>query len=90
MGKKKLKEADGPECFWVNHGPVLRNLEELHRALQEMSDAQYKHHVEGGRNDFAVWVAEVLEDPKCASSLRRVKRRTTAADRVGACLGKKK
>lgn len=89
MGKKKRIVAEGPECFWVHHGPILRTLEELRRALQEMSDEQYKHHIEGGRNDFSVWIKEILKDPTCAQAIRRVKKRETAISKVAACLKKK-
>jgi hypothetical protein len=58
----------------VNHGPVLKNLAELRNALaHHISDAQFKHHVGAGRNDFADWVEAVLQDATCAAALRRAK-----------------
>lgn len=67
-------DAPPDKCFWVNHGPVLRNLAELRDALaHHISDAQFAHHVDTGRNDFADWVEAVLQDAACAAALRRAK-----------------
>jgi hypothetical protein len=70
----------------VNHGPVLKNLGELRDALAHISDAQFAHHVGGGRNDFADWVEGVLEDAACAKALRRVKTRAAALRAVESSL----
>jgi hypothetical protein len=67
-------DAPPEKCFWVNHGPVLKNLGDLRDALaHHVSDAQFAHHVGAGRNDFADWVETVLKDVACAKALRRAK-----------------
>ncbi|MBI1975729.1 MAG: hypothetical protein HYS59_01870 [Candidatus Vogelbacteria bacterium] len=53
--------AHGVHCFWVNNGPVVCTLIDLRDAMQRMSDEQYLHHT-SGRNDFANWVRDVLDD----------------------------
>jgi len=74
-----LTQAPPDKCFWVNHGPVLRNLRELREALAgTISDEQFAFHVGAGKNDFATWVADVLNDVKCASSLRRARTKPAA------------
>ena len=74
-----LADAPPEQCFWVNHGPVLKNLGELRDALaHHISEAQFAHHVGAGRNDFADWVGAVLEDAACAKALRRAKTRLGA------------
>jgi len=73
-GPRALVDAPPDQCFWINHGPVVKNLRELRDALaQGLSDAQYAHHVGAGKNDFANWVEAVLDDAKCAQALRRAK-----------------
>jgi len=73
-GPRAVVDAPPDKCFWINHGPVVKNLRELRDALaQGLSDAQFAHHVGAGRNDFANWVEAVLDDATCARALRRAK-----------------
>lgn len=71
--------AAGAECFWVNDGQVLKNLEELATALSEMHKKVFAHHVSKEKNDFADWVEFVLHDQSCASDLRSSKTPSSAA-----------
>jgi len=75
---KSLKQAKAVECFWVNEGPILKDLLELERALAAMSDEVFKRHVGGGRNDFAEWVEHVLMDAAAAADLRKTRKPQTA------------
>ena len=76
---RALVHAPPDRCFWINHGPVVKNLRELRDALaQSVSDAQFAHHVGAGKNDFANWVEAVLDDALCARALRRAKTRLAA------------
>lgn len=72
-GKKILVIAIGDSCFWVNYGPALRDLLELRNALHEISEDQFKHHVNAIRNDFAEWVGDVLKDKKTAVQIKKTK-----------------
>ncbi len=73
--KKELVVAVGDQCFWINEGPSIQNLIELRNALSEINKAQFIHHVNGVKNDFGIWVEEVLCDKNCADNIR--KSRTT-------------
>lgn len=75
---KKLIVAKGPQCFWVNEGPILKNLLELEAALEAMSEEMFAHHVGGGRNDFADWVEYTLKDVDTAIALRKSKKPAAA------------
>lgn len=79
---KPLVVADETHRFWVNNGPALKDLKELCEALRAMNDEQFAHHVNSEKNDFAKWVAEVLEDEKCAQALLKAKTRKAAARAV--------
>lgn len=71
-----LVDAAPERCFWVNFGPILKNLRELGDALaSDISDAQFAHHVGPEKNDFATWVENVLGDEDCAQALRRARTR---------------
>lgn len=85
--QKNLVVAEGERCFWVNNGPVLKDLGELKTALLAMGDEQFTHHVGEQKNDFAKWVEEVLCHNKCAQALLKAKTRKGAAGVVARHLG---
>lgn len=71
--KTMLVYADNSESFWVSNGQILNSLVALKDALATMDKAVYAHHVMAGKNDFATWVEQVLDDAACAKSLRAAK-----------------
>ncbi len=71
--KKTLVVAMGDQCFWINSGPEVKDLIELKDILSEINKEQFIHHVNNMKNDFAVWVEDVLCDKKCADKIRRSK-----------------
>ena len=74
-----LVEAPPDKAFWVNRGPVLTDLRQLRDALaRDISDEQFGHHVTEDRNDFAMWVEEVLGNAECANALRHARSRNEA------------
>ena len=84
-----LTQAPADKCFWVNHGPVLKDLRELRDALVSgISEEQFAFHAGAGKNDFATWVDHVLGDAKCAVSLRRARTRAAAARAVERALAR--
>ena len=74
----RRKEAPSDKCFWINHGPIVKNLKELAGALRTMSDEQFDYHTKRAGNDFAKWVSEVLGERACATMLARSKTRSSA------------
>ena len=84
---RKFVQATPNSSFYVHNGPILKNLKELVKALEkDMSDKQYHYHTLRGQNDFSRWIEDVLNDRECARSLRRVKQRATAIDKLKACI----
>jgi hypothetical protein len=83
---ESIKDAGGPECFWVNNGPVVKNLVELLEALEQMPDEVFAHHAKGGQNDFAVWIKEVLGEEKLARRLGKLKSRKGFIRALADCL----
>ncbi len=74
--KKILVIATGDQCFWVKDGPSVGDLKELRDALISIEKEQFIHHVNNIKNDFAVWVEEILKDVACASGIRKSKTKT--------------
>ncbi|PIY60448.1 hypothetical protein COY95_01705 [Candidatus Woesearchaeota archaeon CG_4_10_14_0_8_um_filter_47_5] len=45
---------------------VIKNLHELTEAFRDMDTSSFAHHVTGGRNDFASWIRESVQDAELA------------------------
>lgn len=86
--KKKLEQARGAWCFWVHYGPVLGNLRDLEKALETMSEEQFRYHANKGKNDFAKWVKDVLRDDDLAKKLQDAKTRKSACVTISGHLKK--
>jgi hypothetical protein len=67
--KKEMMNVEGEMCFWVNNGPVLKNMNELYDALKNMDQNIFDYHVNSEKNDFAKWVDEALHDADLAKKL---------------------
>lgn len=77
----RLIHASEDSSFWVNQGPRLRNLLDLHDAFEAITDEQFYHHVRSeSDNDFSRWVEEVLCDGECAVSLKKAKDKRKAKE----------
>jgi len=83
--KKPLFIANGLNAFWVHQGPVLRNLIDLAKFFEIITAEQFAYHMKPNTNgadakgnDFSRWVAEVLQDKTCATTLARAKTSTAA------------
>ncbi|MBN1157326.1 hypothetical protein JXA85_06905 [Candidatus Woesearchaeota archaeon] len=77
-----LQDVPAENVFWVQDGRVLKNLEELHMALSEMSDETFQHHVNEEKNDFHNWVRDVINDRMLAKELAKAKDKNAAHKKV--------
>ena len=68
-----LADASPEQCFWVNNGPIIKNLSEMTNALACMKDEIFSHHVNEEKNDFGNWVRDVLKDEELANDIAKVK-----------------
>ena len=68
-----LADASPEQCFWVNNGPVIKNLSEMADSLACMNDDIFKHHVNKEKNDFGNWVRDVLKDAELADEIAGIK-----------------
>ena len=59
------------KAFWVCRGDKVTNLHDLANCIESLSPEQFKHHVNpvGKKNDFAVWIFDVLKNPLLAKDL---------------------
>lgn len=72
------KKCQPAQAFWVNNGPILKSVDDLLKALKEMSDEQYAYHTKRDGNDFANWIRDCLNDAQCAKDLKNAKTRVGA------------
>lgn len=77
-----LVQAPDEQCFWVQDGKILRNLRDLQKALEEMSNETFCYHVDKEKNNFAQWVEEVLQDITLAKQMGRIKTRKAMLKKV--------
>lgn len=71
--KLELVQADENSSFWVNNGPILKNIKDLTDALKNISEEQFAYHANAEKNDFAAWAKNVLKDDVLARSLAKSK-----------------
>jgi hypothetical protein len=70
---RKEKVIHPQHYFHLRNGKSLKTLDELYHAISQMSDDEFKHHVNPSKNDFANWIAHILERQELASQLFRIK-----------------
>jgi hypothetical protein len=80
--RRRLGEVPTDKRFWCHDGRFLKNLGELERALDEMSDDTFQYHSSQGRSDFSNWVRDVVGDDKLTKDLVKAKSRVQARKAV--------
>ncbi len=82
QAQKLLSNVPEDKIFWSHDGQVFRNLSELESGLNQMTEETYKYHVNGAKNDFAIWVREVVGDDMLAKDLEKSTNRLGVAMKV--------
>jgi len=75
---RRLGDVPDEKHFWCHDGKLVKNLGELEKALNNMSDETFHYHSSEGRNDFSNWIRDVVGDEKLANDLTKVGSRTQA------------
>jgi hypothetical protein len=79
---RRLGDVPDDKRFWCQDGKNIKNLRELGKALNDMSDETFHYHSGGERSDFSKWVREVVGDGKLANDLSKAKSRIQASQVV--------
>ena len=79
---RRLGDVPDGKHFWCQDGKLIKNLGELEKALNDMSDETFHHHSGEGRNDFSNWIRDVVGDNKPANDLSKAKSRIQASKAV--------
>lgn len=59
-------------------------MSELESALKKMSDDTFRYHLNETKNDFSIWVKEVIGDEKLARDILKSQNRANALKSVTA------
>jgi hypothetical protein len=76
---KMLGDVPEDKKFFSYDGRVLKNLNELHVALSEMSEETFSYHSNTEKTDFSNWVKDVIGDEKLSLDLKKAQSRVRAA-----------
>jgi len=79
---RRLGDVPDEKRFWCQDGRVVKNLKELEKALNDMSDETFHYHASAGRSDFSNWIRDVVGDNKLANDLSKAKSRIQASKAV--------
>ncbi len=58
------------ETFYFPNGATASNKKELIKELKKLDQENFRHHVDGVKNDFAIYVEKSLKDKKLAGQIR--------------------
>ena len=84
--RKYLSDCAPEQCFWVNNGPILKNVDEFSNSLPELSDDTFSHHVNQDKNDFSNWIKYAVGDQKLADEILSSRNKESMAKKVKARL----
>jgi hypothetical protein len=79
---RRLGDVPEDKRFWCHDGKVIKNLGELEKALNDMSDETFHYHSGEERNDFSNWIRDVLGDEKLARDFSKTRSCTQASQAV--------
>jgi hypothetical protein len=82
QSQKLLSDVPEDKVFWSHDGQVFKNLYELERGINMMSDESYGYHANVERNDFSNWIRQVIGDEALAKELERTQDRLDAGMKV--------
>ncbi len=68
--------------FWLCTNENLRSLNDVYEALERANDEVFRYHVNRDKNDFEVWIREVIKDKDLAREIARVKTRETLVRKI--------
>jgi len=80
--KRFLCDAAPEQCFWVNNGPILKNLAELTDFIPGINVGAFRHHVNNDKNDFSNWIRDIIGDTKLANELLSSKNKESAVKKL--------
>jgi len=83
LNARKILSDTPEECmFYCHDGSVFRNIVDLRNGLENISDDTYLFHANNEKNDFSIWVRDIIGDEKLARDLLKSSGRLQAMKSV--------
>ena len=80
--RKIMTKVPEEKVFWCNDGQIFGDLKDLAEGLDRMSDETFVYHCNENKNDFSIWVLEVIGDEDLAKNLNTMENRQQAHKQV--------
>jgi len=80
--ERRLSDVPEEHAFRCRDGRILRNLVELRKTLDSMTDETFTYHSNEEKHDFSNWVNDIIGDDKLARDLTKSPDRIKAAKKV--------
>ena len=65
-----LRDVNPSHCFYLCNGAILKNLDDMLNALQNIDDEVYEYHANNEKNDFCNWIKDIVGDAELAFNLK--------------------
>ncbi|MBS3132756.1 hypothetical protein J4470_01325 [Candidatus Woesearchaeota archaeon] len=80
--RRILSKVALADQFWLCTNQNLRNLFSLALALEDVDDDVFRYHVNRDKNDFEVWIRDIIKDRELAREISRVKTKETLVRKI--------
>ncbi|MAG16150.1 hypothetical protein CMO88_03750 [Candidatus Woesearchaeota archaeon] len=80
--RRILRKVPNTDMFWLCTNENLKSLSELALSLEKVNDDIFRYHVNRDKNDFEVWIREVIKDKELAREIARVKTKETLIRKI--------
>lgn len=87
IAEKLLGPVAHDKAFYVHDDGHINSLLEFESVLGEMQEETFRYHSNDGKNDFSVWVREVVGDEKLSRDLQKSQSREGALKAVVSRVG---
>jgi len=73
-----VKEVKDDKAFWFCNssgslGKVAHSIKEFSEDLKTVPVSSLEFHLRDNKNDFEAWLKQIMEEPKLASGMKRIK-----------------
>ncbi len=82
VARSILARVPMQSSFWLCTNQNLRSICDVSRALEKATDDVFRYHVNRDKNDFELWIRDVIKDKDLAREIARVKTRETLIRKI--------
>ena len=80
--RRILGRVSEENAFWLCTNENLQSLTSLVRSLEKVDDDVFRYHVTRDKNDFEMWIRDIVEDKDLAREIARVKTKETLIRKI--------